>query len=182
MGDAREGRFEGSEIPPDLQCQWIQGTARPLVLGRPTEGLRNVAYALLSGADGWMFDGEDALGQVDSMSLDNQRNLKLPSLETRGSCPSPSRSRRDERMGGGVLRSPHRSRLAHAARDHDTDLPRAGLHLDDRHIRRPTAPVSASIVDVALYIANNWDVLLREGGVSFCTCRRSRWPKRPRLG
>ena len=41
------------------------------------EGLRNVAYALLSGADGWMFDGEDALGQVDTMSLDNQRNLKL---------------------------------------------------------------------------------------------------------
>ena len=37
----------------------------------------NVAYALLSGADGWMFDGEDALGQINSMSLDNQRNLKL---------------------------------------------------------------------------------------------------------
>jgi malate synthase len=28
---------------------------------------------MLSGADGWMFDGEDALGQVDAMSLDNQR-------------------------------------------------------------------------------------------------------------
>src|SRR5204863_40649 len=40
-------------------------------------GLRNIAYALLSGADGWMFDGEDALGQVDTMSLDNQRNLQL---------------------------------------------------------------------------------------------------------
>ena len=24
--------------------------------------IRNVAYALLSGADGWMFDGEDASG------------------------------------------------------------------------------------------------------------------------
>jgi malate synthase len=36
-----------------------------------------MAYALLSGADGWMFDGEDALGQVSTMSLDNQRNLKL---------------------------------------------------------------------------------------------------------
>jgi malate synthase len=39
--------------------------------------IRNVAYALLSGADGWMFDGEDALGQVQTMSLDNQRNLRL---------------------------------------------------------------------------------------------------------
>ena len=36
-----------------------------------------MAYALLSGADGWMFDGEDALGQISTMSLDNQRNLKL---------------------------------------------------------------------------------------------------------
>jgi malate synthase len=41
------------------------------------DGIRNVAYALLSGADGWMFDGEDALGQVDTMSLDNQRNLRI---------------------------------------------------------------------------------------------------------
>jgi hypothetical protein len=39
--------------------------------------IRNIAYALLSGADGWMFDGEDALGQIDTMALANQRNLKL---------------------------------------------------------------------------------------------------------
>ena len=44
---------------------------------RARQSLRNIAYALLSGADGWMFDGEDALGQVSTMSLDNQRNLKL---------------------------------------------------------------------------------------------------------
>ena len=41
------------------------------------KSIRNIAHALLSGADGWMFDGEDALGQVSTMSLDNQRNLKL---------------------------------------------------------------------------------------------------------
>src|SRR5690606_23800630 len=76
--DARAGSFEGSEIPPDLQRQWIQGTG-PATKPRSSveSGLRNVAYALLSGADGWMFDGEDALGQVSTMSLDNQRNLKL---------------------------------------------------------------------------------------------------------
>ncbi len=76
--DARDGKFEGSEIPTDLQRQWIQGTG-PATKPRSSveSGLRNVAYALLSGADGWMFDGEDALGQVDTMSLDNQRNLKL---------------------------------------------------------------------------------------------------------
>src|ERR1022692_3533336 len=76
--DARDGNFEGSEIPADLQRQWIQGTG-PATRPRASmeNGLRNPAYALLSGADGWMFDGEDALGQVDTMSLDNQRNLRL---------------------------------------------------------------------------------------------------------
>ena len=78
VGEAREGKFDGAEVPWDLNRQWIQGTG-PATRPRATtaEGLRNVAYALLSGADGWMFDGEDALGQVDTMSLDNQRNLKL---------------------------------------------------------------------------------------------------------
>src|ERR671919_645685 len=76
--EARDGAFTGSEIPHDLQRQWIQGTGPATRPNAPVEkGLRNVAYALLSGADGWMFDGEDALGQVSTMSLDNQRNLKL---------------------------------------------------------------------------------------------------------
>jgi len=76
--DARDGRFVGSEIPSDLRRQWIQGTGPAARPGAPVEtALRNIAYALLSGADGWMFDGEDALGQVSTMSLDNQRNLKL---------------------------------------------------------------------------------------------------------
>ena len=42
-------------------------TLRPLQLtyrASRADSLRNVAYALLSGADGWMFDGEDALGQI----------------------------------------------------------------------------------------------------------------------
>src|SRR5688500_5509051 len=76
--NARDGKFVGSEIPADLQRQWIQGTgpgAKPDVTIE--RSIRNIAYALLSGADGWMFDGEDALGQLGTMSLDNQRNLKL---------------------------------------------------------------------------------------------------------
>ena len=76
--DAREGKFTGSEIPSDLQRQWIQGTGPAARPNSPVDhSIRNVAYALLSGADGWMFDGEDALGQVSTMSPDNQRNLKL---------------------------------------------------------------------------------------------------------
>src|SRR5262245_11538190 len=76
--DARAGAFEGSEIPRDLQRQWIQGTGPAAKPNASVEkSIRSVAYALLSGADGWMFDGEDALGQISTMSLDNQRNLKL---------------------------------------------------------------------------------------------------------
>ena len=76
--DARDGNFIGSEIPRDLQRQWIQGTGPAAKPNSTVEkSIRNIAYALLSGADGWMFDGEDALGQISSMSLDNQRNLKL---------------------------------------------------------------------------------------------------------
>ena len=76
--DARDGNFVGSDIPSDLVRQWIQGTGPAARPNTPTaKSIRNVAYALLSGADGWMFDGEDALGQVSTMSLDNQRNLKL---------------------------------------------------------------------------------------------------------
>src|SRR5437879_5412441 len=46
--DAREGRFDGSEIPGDLKRQWIQGTG-PATKPRASveSGLRNVAYALL---------------------------------------------------------------------------------------------------------------------------------------
>src|SRR5262245_25448494 len=59
--DARRGAFTGGEIPPDLRRQWIQGTGPAARPGAPVDtSLRNVAYALLSGADGWMFDGEDA--------------------------------------------------------------------------------------------------------------------------
>ena len=50
--DAREGNFVGSEIPHDLRRQWIQGTG-PATKPRAStaSGLRNVAYALLSGAE-----------------------------------------------------------------------------------------------------------------------------------
>ena len=76
--DARRGAFVGAEIPACLRRQWIQGTG-PAAKPNATvaASIRNVAHALLSGADGWMFDGEDALGQLSTMSLDNQRNLKL---------------------------------------------------------------------------------------------------------
>jgi hypothetical protein len=49
---ARAGSFDGGSIPADLERQWIQGTG-PATRPRATleVGLRNVAYALLSGPD-----------------------------------------------------------------------------------------------------------------------------------
>ncbi|MCA9231465.1 MAG: isocitrate lyase/phosphoenolpyruvate mutase family protein [Planctomycetales bacterium] len=164
--DAREGNFAGSEIPADLQRQWIQGTGPAAKPHAPIESsIRNVAYALLSGADGWMFDGEDALGQIDSMSLDNQRNLKL-AIHKDDLFMAAARQVAEEMNawarefhGHDIIRD-WKKQL-----DFTTKIFRArGLHLDDRHIRdQEGTPLSASIVDMTLYVANNYQQLLRDG-------------------
>jgi malate synthase len=156
--EARDGRFTGSSIPADLRRQWIQGTgpgAKPRAAIE--KSIRNIAYALLSGADGWMFDGEDALGQVSTMSLDNQRNLKLAIHR------DPLFLRVAEQVAA-EMNAWARSFFGRpiiadwaAQLDFTTTIFRArGLHLDDRHIRHATgAGFSASIVDAVLFIVNN---------------------------
>ena len=164
--DARQGDFEGGEIPADLQRQWIQGTG-PATRPRAglQNGLRNVAYALLSGADGWMFDGEDALGQVSTMSLDNQRNLGLAiagdprflavAEQVAGEMNDWARG-----FFGRPIVEDWRRQL-----DFTTKIFRArGLHLDDRHVRAADGRgFSASIVDAALYVTNNRERLRAAG-------------------
>src|SRR5688572_4660196 len=45
--DARDGKFVGSEIPADLQRQWIQGTGPGAKPGAPIDkSIRNVAYEI----------------------------------------------------------------------------------------------------------------------------------------
>jgi malate synthase len=163
---ARAGQFVGSEIPADLQRQWIQGTGpatRPRVSTETS--LRNVAYALLSGADGWMFDGEDALGQVETMSLDNQRNLGLAIARApmfTQVAESVAREMNDWGRGffGRDIIADWRAQL-----DFTTQIFRArGLHLDDRHLRHADgAGFSASIADLCLYVANNAPRLRQAG-------------------
>jgi len=156
--DARDGKFTGSEIPADLRRQWIQGTGpatRPRAATKA--GLRNVAYALLSGADGWMFDGEDALGEVDTMSLDNQRNLRLAIareplfLEVAADVAAEMNEWARGFLGRAIV-ADWRAQL-----DFTTKIFRPrGLHLDDRHVReRGGAGFAASIVDLATYVVNN---------------------------
>ena len=166
--DAPDGKFVGSEIPADLQRQWIQGTGPGAKPGAPIDkSIRNVAYALLSGADGWMFDGEDALGQVATMSLDNQRSLKLAiHRDPLFLKVAEEVSREMNRWAKGFFGRETISDWKHQL-DFTTKIFRArGLHLDDRHVRRADGGgFSASIVDMALYVVNNQQ-RLRESGAS----------------
>jgi len=163
---AREGAFVGSAIPRDLQRQWIQGTGPAARPNAPVAtSIRNVAYALLSGADGWMFDGEDALGQVMSMSLDNQRNLRLAIHRDATFLPVAEQVAAEMNdWARGFLGRPivddWRQQLAFTT---IIFRPR-GLHLDDRHVRHADGSgYSASIVDATLYLVNNHAALQQAG-------------------
>ena len=166
VGDARAGKFDGGEIPADLQRQWIQGTG-PATKPHATveSGIRNVAYALLSGADGWMFDGEDALGQVETMSLDNQRNLKLaiagdPAFLRVAEQVTAEMNGWARGFFGRPIVDDWRRQL-----DFTTKIFRCrGLHLDDRHVRWVGGGgLGASLVDLALYVVNNHAALVAAG-------------------
>ena len=166
VADARAGRFTGSAIPDDLQCQWIQGTGPGAKPRSPIEkSIRNVAYALLSGADGWMFDGEDALGQIETMSLDNQRNLRLafardPIFLTAAETVAGEMNKWGDAFFGHRIIKDWKKQLSFTTR-----IFRArGLHLEDRHIRNGDGSgFSASIVDAALYVAANHATLANQG-------------------
>ena len=165
---ARDGAFTGSEIPPDLQRQWIQGTGPGAKPNAPLErSIRNVAYALLSGADGWMFDGEDALGQITTMALDNQRNLRLaiagaPVFLRAAEEVAAGMNAWGENFFGRAIVPDWKRQLGFTTR-----IFRArGLHLDDRHVRAAGgAGFSASIVDTVMYVVHN-QRRLREAGSS----------------
>lgn len=166
--DARAGKFSGGGIPKDLERQWIQGTGPAAKPNAPVEkSIRNVAYALLSGADGWMFDGEDALGQISTMSLDNQRNLKLaiqrdPVFLKVAEQVAGEMNQWAQGFFGRPIIGDWKKQL-----DFTTRIFRArGLHLDDRHIRHASgASFSASIADAVLYVTNNHK-RLRDAGSS----------------
>ena len=163
---ARDGRFAGSEIPHDLQRQWIQGTGPAAKPNAPVgRSIRNAAYALLSGADGWMFDGEDALGQITTMSLDNQRNLRLAIAAgdvflAAAEQVAAGMNAWGQNFFGRAIIDDWTAQLGFT-----TKIFRArGLHLDDRHVREAGGTgFSASIVDAALYVTSNYRRLQEQG-------------------
>ena len=166
VSEIRKGNFECSEIPHDLKRQWIQGTGPGAKPNTPIESsIRNIAYALLSGADGWMFDGEDALGQINTMSLDNQRNLKIainrePMFLGVAEKVAIEMNKWSDGFFGKKIVEDWQKQL-----DFTTIIFRArGLHLDDRHlVMEGGVSFSASITDVTLYIVNNYKKLQEQG-------------------
>ena len=163
---ARDGAFVGSGTPADLQRQWIQGTGPGAKPNTPVpRSIRNVAYALLSGADGWMFDGEDALGQITTMSLDNQRNLRLaiagdPVFLQAAEEVAAGMNAWGESFFGRAIVPDWKRQLGFT-----TKIFRArGLHLDDRHVRETGGGgFSASIVDTVLYVTGNYRRMQEQG-------------------
>ena len=166
------------------------GSRAPGPAARPDapveKSIRNIAYALLSGADGWMFDGEDALGQVvDDVA-------RQPAQPQAGDPPRPgvpegrrAGGRRDEPVGAGLLR-PRRS--SPTGRSSSTSRPRSsaprGLHLDDRHIRHADgAGFSASIVDADAVRRQQPGARCAAPARRWCCiCRRFRPPRKRRCG
>jgi malate synthase len=112
-----------------------------------------------------MFDGEDALGQVHTMSLDNQRNLRLAIEKNQiflqaAETVAQEMNAWGQGFFGRKIIDDWRKQL-----DFTTKIFRArGLHLDDRHIRHADGSgFSASIVDATLYVTNNHEALRSEG-------------------
>jgi malate synthase len=166
VADARAGRFVGSVIPGDLQRQWVQGTGPAARADAPVErSIRNAAYALLSGADGWMFDGEDALGQLGTLSLDNQRNLRLAYDRDPlflGVAEAVARDINEWARGalGRATIADWEAQIGFTTR---IFRPR-GLHLDDRHIRHEDGRgYSAAFADAAQYVVLNHQRLRADG-------------------
>ena len=112
-----------------------------------------------------MFDGEDALGQISTMALDNHRNLKLAIHR------DPVFMKVAEQVAGEMNKWAKgflgRETIADWKKqlDFTTKIFRArGLHLDDRHIRHVNGEsFSATIADTVLFIVNNYKRLLETG-------------------
>jgi malate synthase len=112
-----------------------------------------------------MFDGEDALGQVETMSLDNQRNLKLmiaedPQFLSVAEQVAGEMNAWAKGFFGDARIADWREQLRVTTR-----IFRArGLHLDDRHIAHGDGRgFSASIADLVLYVTNNHAALGEQG-------------------
>ena len=160
LQDARDGAFAGSEIPRDLQRQWIQGTGPAAKPGRAV-GAEHPQRRLRAAVGRRRLDvrrrGRARPGVDDVARQPAEPEAGDPSRR-RCSCAAAEQVAGEmNRWAAGLLRPPDRRRLAGAARLHDDHLPRP-RPAPRRSARppRPTAPASRPRSSTpSLYVVNN---------------------------
>ena len=184
---AREGDFEGSEIPADLQRQWIQGTgpgAKPRRVARDEHPQRRLRAAVGRRRLDVRRRGRARPGRHDVARQPAQSEAgdrPRPGLPRRGRAGR----RRDERLGRGLSSAARSSTTGGSS---STSRPRSSAPAGCTSTTATSAQAdgtgfSASIVDAALYVVNNHARSARDGLARSCsTCRRSRPPRRRRCG
>jgi malate synthase len=112
-----------------------------------------------------MFDGEDALGQLGTMSLDNQRNLRLAiHQDARFLAVAEDVAAEMNRWADGFFGRPIISDWQEQLRFTTRIFRARGLHLDDRHVRATDGSgFSASIVDLVQFVVANHRQLIESG-------------------
>ena len=160
--DARDGRFDGSEIPADLQRQWIQGTGpggapartdgdeHPQRRVRAPLGRRRLDVRRRGRARA---DLDDVARQPAEPEAGDPSRRRVPGAagQVAGEMNAWARD-----FFGDRIRQPMIADWQQQL-DFTTMIFRArGLHLDDRQVRHADGRgLSASIVDAALYVVNN---------------------------
>ena len=189
--DARDGNFDGSEIPADLARQWIQGTGpatRPRLAGGRAR--RAPAQRRLRAALGRRRLDVRRRGRARPGRHDVARQPAQPQAgdrrATRSSCEVAEQVAGEmNAWARGFFGRPIIDDWRAPARLHHASIFRArGLHLDDRHVREAdgTGLLGLDRRPRALRGEQPRGACAPRAAPSSSTCPRSRPPRRPRCG
>ena len=186
VSDARAGRFDGAEIPPDLQRQWIQGTG-PGVAAAGADAGKHSQRGLRAALGRRRLDvRRRRCARPDRQHVARQSAEPEAGVCAGGRLHDGGRAGRgrDEHLGERVPRPSDRRRLAEATRFHDANFPRARAAP-----RRSSCP---GLGRPRVFRLDRGHGALRreqsrrpgpgEPQRSSSICRRSRRPKRPPSG
>ncbi len=152
----RAGEWQVPPAPADLANRRVEITG-------PTDA-KMMINALNSGARVFMADFEDANTPTWSNMADGQANV-YDAVRRQLAYASPDG--RDYRLGADLATLVVRPR---------------GWHLVERHALCGGVPVSASLFDFGVFVANNAHEQLERGSGPTCTWRSSKTPMKRRCG
>jgi malate synthase len=164
----RNQEFEGAPVPKEFLRPGITQTGPTTRSGQPLKkSLRSIAYQLLSEAEYVLWDGEDSLAQLNNMSIEGQRNMKLAISKDPKFMDVVEQVAKEMIQKGKRPADWNWQELID--NNYTTRVYRVrGLHLDDRHTKYTTSDgreisISGSIADLVLYVVNNYEALLDQG-------------------